>query len=290
MSGGALAGLSGLLLVAGLLLAIEGAMLRDRPHHRRQPHSSSRLQRWWREASPRHRGLVLGSFAGGVAAWAISGWPLAIAVVPAAVLGVPWLLATPSNRDVELLTALDRWVRSLSASIPTGKSIRDSIRANRTQTPSLLVEPVNRLLARLDDRWSVREAFWAMADEIDSPDADSVVAALALASERGGVGASTTLTALSDTIQERLKAMREISTERAKPRVIVRQVTMISLTVLAGAFVLGASFFEPYGTPLGQVVLLALGLAYVGSLVMLRRLTLPPRRERVLIRRGGARV
>ena len=145
-----------------------------------------------------------------------------------------------------------------------------------------LGEPLVLLLRRLDDRWTPAHALGALADELDSADADAVIASLILSVQRGGSGAVVTLTALADSIQERLKLLREIEAERAKPRVVVRQVTLITLVVLGGALLLGRSFFAPYGTPLGQTVLAVLLAAYVGSLAMLRRLTLPRRRGRIL--------
>ena len=109
-----------------------------------------------------------------------------------------------------------------------------------------------------------------------------MLAALSLAADRGGTGATATLNALADSIQDRLKAQREIETERAKPRIVVRQVTLITLVVLGLALTFGREFFAPYGTPVGQVILLCLLALYVASLVMLRRMTLPRRRERIL--------
>ena len=38
-------------------------------------------------------------------------------------LGLPYLLTMPRPRDVELLEALDRWVRALSATLATGTSV-----------------------------------------------------------------------------------------------------------------------------------------------------------------------
>ena len=44
----------------------------------------------------------------------------------------------------------------------------------------------------------------------------------------------------------------------------------------------GRAFFEPYATPTGQVILACLLAAYVLSLIVLRRMTMPRRRERIL--------
>ena len=225
--------------------------------------------------------VVLG-VAAGVAIAVATGWPVLAVLVPPGVIGLPLLLGTPPNREVELLQALDRWVRSLTATLPTGRSITDAIRVSERQAPALLAPALQLLIARLDDRWTPKQAIFAMADELDSPDADAVLAALALAAERGGTGATGTLAALADSIQDRLRALREIETERSKPRAVVKQVTVITATVLGAAMLFGREFFAPYGRPLGQLVLAVLLAAYVGSLVMLRRMTLPRRRERII--------
>ena len=41
----------------------------------------------------------------------MDGLPLMLVVVPVAVVGVPHLLSAPKQDQIELLQALDRWVR-----------------------------------------------------------------------------------------------------------------------------------------------------------------------------------
>lgn len=232
---------------------------------------------------PRRTWVLTGmSAVGAVLVTVWTGWPLMLIVVPLAVVGLPQLLSAPRNTEIELLGSLDRWVRGMTATMATGKSITDALRLSARQAPPDLADALVLLVRRLDDRWTPGDALRAFADELDSADADAVVASLILAVQRGGTGAILTLSALADSIQERLRALREVEAERAKPRVVVRQVTVITLVVLAGAFLFGRGFFAPYGTPLGQVLLALLLLVYVGSLVMLRRMTLPRRRERIL--------
>lgn len=229
------------------------------------------------------RWLLLGVGAG-VVAFALTGWLVLLGAVPVMVVAGRALLATPPNREIALLEALDRWVRALAATMPTGLSVVDALRSTRRQTPALLGPSLDLALRRLDERWTTREALLQMADELASPQTDAVIAALILAAERGGTGATATLNGLADSIQGRLAAAREIETERAKPRIVVRQVTVIMLAVLGVALVVGRGFFAPYGTPLGQVLLAGLLAAYLGSLAMLRRLTTPRRSERILRR------
>ena len=218
-----------------------------------------------------------------VATW-YTGWPLLLVVVPVATLGLPKLLSEPAQTDIELLQSLDRWVRVVAATMSSGKSILDSLRLSVRQVPPPLRDPLVMLVRRLDDRWTPQQALRALADELSSPDADAVVASLILSVERGGNGSVTTLSALADSIQERLRALREVEAERSKPRVVVRQVTLVTTTVLVAAMVFSREFFTPFATPVGQTILAVLIGAYVASLAFLRRMTLPRRRERILSR------
>jgi pilus assembly protein TadC len=219
----------------------------------------------------------------GVAVAASTGWLIALVVIPALALGLPYLLTIPTPRDVALLEALDRWVRSLSATLATGRSITDALRISRRTAPPLLAEEVATLVTRLNNRWDTREALMRMADALDSPDADGVLAALILASNRGTNGASVTLQALADSLQATLQGRRAIEVERSKPYVVVRQVTVISLGTLLIAFAVSPDFFAPYQTPVGQLVLSVLLTAYVGSLLLMRRKAQQRERPRILV-------
>lgn len=271
---------AGALIALGLVLIVAGSLPTVRP-----PQSTGlwrSLGRRWETVPMRRRLWLGGAVLGGFIVAALSGFTLAVVLVPALLLGVPFLLSAPPSREVELLAALDRWVRLLATSIGTGKSIRDAIFATRSQAPPILRQPVERLCARLDQRWTTRDALLRFADELDSADGDAVAAALAIASSRGGVGTQATLTGLSNTIQDRLRALREVATERAKPRVVVKQVTIITLSVLVIAVLFNGRFFEPYLSPLGQAIALALATAYAGCLVVLRRKATPPPAPRFL--------
>lgn len=236
----------------------------------------------WNAISRTRRWLLAVSLLAGVTVAAATGFILAVVLVPALIVGVPYLLGEPPSRELELLAALDRWVRLLATSIGTGKSIRDAIFATRTQAPPVMRDAVDRLCARLDQRTTTKDALLRFADDLNAADADAVAAALAIASSRGGMGTRATLRGLSETIQDRLRALREVATERAKPRAVVRQVTIITLAVIISAVVVNGSFFAPYLTPLGQVIALTLATAYVGCLVILRKMSTPPPAPRFL--------
>lgn len=279
-----LAGASAALLAVGLVVLVVGLLRMERADRLERPSSLDRARRWWNRAPLRTRAHWIGAFVVGFVAWVATGWVIALLVVPALVLGLPALLGEPVNRELVLLEALDRWVRGLAGSLPTGKSIPDAIRVTLPQAPSEIASDVRLLVFRLDDRWTIDSALRAFADGLDAPEADAVVAALILCASHGGTGAAATLHELAEGIHERLRALREIEAERAKPRVVVRQVTVISIVVLAVATLVSPEFFVPYAHAVGQVFLGGLLAAFVLPLVVLRRMTLPRRRDRILRR------
>ena len=290
MTGAAAAVAAGLLLTGGLIALVLGVR---RSEARPARPNRSAIELWTRftrrppGAHGRRRDLVLlSSLLAGFLVAALTGWIIALLIAPLLALGLPYLLVVPKPRDIQLMEALDRWVRSLAATLGTGKSVTDAIRTSRRTAPPLIADEIGTLVLRLNNRWSTDDALRRFADDLDSADADAVIAALMLAARRGANGASLTLQALADSLQAQLKSRRVIEVERSKPYVVVRQVTVISLVTLGGVHLLAPDFFAPYRTPLGQLVLAVLLLLYLTSLVLMRRKAQQAPRARVLIQAG----
>lgn len=289
----ALAAVLAAMVTGGVAMAVIGAVPRVRPPRGTKLSTGRSTTLWtavekrWRTASRGARIRWTAGIAVGLAAYLVTGWAVLLVLVPAVLIGLPVLLADPPERDLDVVRGLERWVRLVAGSASTGKSVVDAIRATRRHAPEILAEPLAGLVARLDSRWAARDAFGWFADELDSADADQVVAAIVIAADRGGTGASATLQALAAGLAERAAAMREIATERAKPRIVVRQVTAVIGIVLAMALVMGRSFFAPYATVAGQALLCLYAAMYAGALAVLSRRSRPRRRDRILVRGPG---
>jgi len=88
-------------------------------------------------------------------------------------------------------------------------------------------------------------------------------------------------------VAEEVAMRRRVEAERAKPRTTARAVTLITLGVVAlGA--LNRTYLAPYGTPLGQLVLLGVTGMFVGPLAWMRALTLSAPQPRLLARTSHA--
>ena len=273
---------AGAMVGLGITLILAGMLRRVPPSTAPSTGLWTRAHRWWTTQSLRRRAWFAGALIAGVVTALVGRWPLAVVLVPVLLVVVPLLLTAPPSKEIEVLAGLDRWVRLLATSLSSGRSIRDAILATRRQVPEVLREPVARLCLRLDQLWTLRDALYGTADDLGSADADAVIAALSIAASRGGAGARATLGALSDSIQDRLRALREVSAERAKPRAVVRQVTIITLGVLMTMLLLNPRFFAAYATPVGQAIAAVLAATYLGCLAILRRKTVPPMAPRFL--------
>ena len=273
-------GLAGALVVLGMLLILAGLVPHPEAPVRPQPTTGRGVGRHWRSLSTRTRAALLVAVAVGVAAALLTGWLVAAVMLPLAVLGTPYVLATSTETGrIARLEALAEWTRSLAGVLTVGVGLEQALMATVRSTPDPIRGEVGRLVNRLQARWDTTRALRAFADELDDPTGDAVAGALILSARRRGSGLASVLTGLAESVADDVTARRKIEADRAKPRATARTVTLISAVVLV---VLAASgqFMAPYASPLGQAVLGALLVLYALTLVWMRRMSqgdTPPR-------------
>lgn len=261
--------LAGALIAAGLVALVIGL--------RRTPVPETRPRRMrkgiaGRDYSRGTRLLVAAGLVIGVAAWLITGWVLALVVAPVATVGLPALLgAPPAVARIARLEAMEEWTRALAGVLTVGVGLEQALVATLRSTPAPIATEVTRLVARIRARWSTEDALRAFADELDDPTGDLVAANLILGARRRGAGLANVLEGLAESVSADVRARRQVEADRAKPRATARWVTLISASVLILLTFSGA-YVEPYGSPLGQVILAVLLSAYVATLVWMRRM------------------
>lgn len=239
-----------------------------------------------RATVPRKRLLFIGAgILGGVILWYFTGLIVALVVVPAAVIGLPVLLAKPATSgNIEKLEAIEAWVRSLSGLINAGVGLEQAITVSLTSAPALIRPQVAALVNRLNSRWPTAEALQRFADDMNDPTADIIAMHLILASKVRGDGLATALSDLSEIVFEEIKHRREIEADQEKPRTTARNVTLITVAAIA-LLALTGSFLDAYRSLVGQLLLTLYILLYVASLVWLRRMSDGRVMPRILITR-----
>jgi Flp pilus assembly protein TadB len=259
--------LAGALVIGGLIALFVGlrpSTVVERPSRPRNVRQLTRQTRM----------LLLGGFAAGVVAFLVTGWVLALVIVPVAFVGLPVLLSSSSAAErIERLEAMEEWTRSLSGVLTVGVGLEQALVATLRSAPAPIAPEVTRLVARLRARWVTEDALRAFADELDDATGDLVAANLILGARRRGAGLASVLEGLAESVAADVRARRQVEADRAKPRATARWVTLISVGVLVILAVSG-TYVEPYQSPLGQVILVTLLTAYVATLVWMKRMAI----------------
>ena len=268
-----LAAMSGGLIAAGLVgvvASVRPATAEPAPKPARTPKLLRRLR-----AVPRGvRWLAVAGLVVGIVVALVTGWLVAVLVVPAAAVGLPVLLSAPAETArIERLEAMAEWTRNLAGVLTVGVGLEQALMATVRSTPEPIKPQVSALVARLRARWTTEEALRQFAEELDDATGDLVAAYLILGARRRGSGLASVLQGLAESVSEDVAARRTIEADRAKPRSNARNVTIITIAVL-GLLALNGQFMAPYGTPLGQVLLAVLLAGYAASLTWLRRMSL----------------
>lgn len=281
-----LAALAGALIAAGVLGIVAG--LRPAPEPPPKPERRHLGSGRWKAIPPRRRWVALAALVVGLVAGLVSGWLMLIVVLPAAVLGLPVLLATSTETArIARLDGLAEWTRNLSGVLTAGEGLQQALIASLRSAPDAIRPEVARLVARLRSRWPTEAALRVFSADLDDAIGDLVAGALILGTRKSGTSIAAVLSGLAESTAAEVRARRLIEADRAKPRATARWVTLLStgaLTVLA----LTGQFLAPYGTPVGQLLLLVLLGCYAAALAWMRRMAASPVPPRFIAVREGA--
>jgi tight adherence protein B len=278
--------LAGCLFVAGLIGLVVGPPPPRRPGmptSHRAGWLSGRLGRMSRKT--RMRALV--ALILGLIIAVLTGFVLAGVVLPAAAIGLPFLLSPATGGSTpERLQALEEWSRGLSGRLTVGMGLDSALKRSLSTAPEEIRPEVTRLVNRLWSGWDTDRALRVFADELDDEVGDFIAMNLVLAATNRGPGLAPALDGIAESVAATVRARRQIAADQQKPRTTASVVTVISIAVLAYMF-LNGSYIQPYTTALGQAILLVLGAAYVGILLWMRAMSKPPKTTRLMVSAAG---
>jgi Flp pilus assembly protein TadB len=160
----------------------------------------------------------------------------------------------------------------LRDSLSAAAGLEQTILLTAPFAPSTIADEVGDLAAslRLGRRLSLAlEDFTA---RIDDPTGRLVARALTQASRRQSRQLPELLSELARRARERANLQLRIAPGHAKIRTNAKIVVAFTLAMAAGMVVFNRPFLRPYDTPLGQLVLLAVGIIFAAGFVGLSRL------------------
>lgn len=278
------AALLGLGTGVGLLLVVRGWRAHSEPraepprrrdHHRgrgrgRRDHAG----RWL--AASLAAGLLFGAFTG----WVVGGLLAAMAT-----WSLPRLLGMGAVDQDRLarIEGIAGWTEMLRDTLAAAAGLEQSITATARAAPKAVRPEILELSARLERGERLTPSLRKLADDLDDPTADLVLAALILASQHQARHLALLLGELAATARAQVAMRQRVDAARARTRTTMRVVVTTTLSFAGGLVLLNSAFLSPYDTFAGQLVLLLIGALFALAFHWLRRLALIEGPERFLI-------
>lgn len=217
----------------------------------------------------------------GVLVLLATGW--VVAGIGTALLMLGWRGiggAAGERRAMARLEGLAMWTESLRDTIAGAVSLEQAIPSSLRAAAPSIQGPLARMVDRLHTRMPMAEALSRFADDLDDASADMIIAALIINSRLRGPGLRDLLSALAFSVREELHMRAKVNAERRSTRRSVQIVVAVSVGLALLLAIFNRGYVHPYSTPLGQIMLVVVGLLYAVSFLWLRRLARfdPPQR------------
>jgi tight adherence protein B len=220
-----------------------------------------------------------------VVALVVTGWPVGALLAGLVAVVVPGTLGRMRQEatTVARTEAVAAWTELLRDTLAAAAGLEEAIRATTDAAP----EPIRAEVARLGHRLehgTLPDALERFADELANPAGDLVVAALLTAARREARELVPLLTALASSARAEAEMRMRVHVSRARIRTAVR-VVIGTLGLFAGGLLLfNRPYLAPYGTAVGQLVLLGVGVLFASGWWLLQRMATIEAPERFLAR------
>jgi tight adherence protein B len=262
----------------GLLLAAGGLRRRPRPN----PAGAGALARLAGGRAPVHLAAVLVAAAvvGLVTGWLVGGVLAGLATwaLPGMLTGAERARAGRLRR----LEAIASWTESLRDTLSAAAGLEQTIATTATTAPAPIRPPVLGLAEALRRGVRLPDALRAFAADLADPVADTVVAALLLASTQGAGRLAEPLGLLAAATREDVAAQRRLERGRAKAATDARMIIATTLAMAVGLVVFNRGYLRAYDSVAGQTVLAVVGLLFAVGFRWLYRLSRQAEPGRVL--------
>ncbi len=181
--------------------------------------------------------------------------------------------AGAERRGIAKIEALAAWTESLRDTVAGAVGLEQAIPATAYAASPVIANELSTMSDRLRVRVPLPVALQRFAEEMDDASADLIIAALILNSRLRGPGLREVLTSLSESARAELDMRQRVSAGRRSTRRSVQIVTGVTLTFVFGLRIFNPGYVEPYGSPVGQVVLLLVIGIFGAGIMWLRRLS-----------------
>jgi len=213
--------------------------------------------------------LALGA---AVVVGALTRWPMAALLCGIAGFMAPSLTGGQATRKAQLdrIEAVAAWAEMLRDTMAGSGGLEQSIIATAGVAPLPIRREVVSLAARLE-RDRLAPALRELAEEIDDPAGDLVVAALLLAADKSPKRLGDLLGRLAQSARAEVTMRLRVESSRARTRTSVRVITIFTTAFALGLVLFNRDYLDPYDSPVGQLMLGLIGLCFAGAFYWLAR-------------------
>lgn len=262
-----LMGLLGLGTGCGLVLLIRAW---------RFPVSAAAPARRPRRREPRrYAGRWLTVAAGsGLLVGAITGWVVGGLLAAMGGWSLPRILGygTADREKTTRIEAIAGWTEMLRDTLAAAAGLEQTILATAPAAPEAIRPQVADLAVRLEHGERLNPALRHLADDLDDPTADLVLAALILASEHQARQLASLLGELAVTARAQVEMRHRVEAGRTRTRTTMRVVVITTLTFAGVLILFNPQFLTPYNSMTGQLILLLIGALFTVAFMWLRRM------------------
>ncbi len=209
----------------------------------------------------------------GFGAWYATGWVVAALLGTTAGVMGPVMWRAPRNRRdfTDEIEAYSQWTEQVRDLVAASGSLFEAILLSADQAPPRLRPHVVQM-ASIARTLGLPPALDWFAAEMDSPFADRLVLGMKIAWDSGArVSEAFNGTARAMRAEVEMRRRNEVANARTWTQVVsIVGVTVVSVLIM---FVLNKAFFDPFGSVVGQAVLLAVGVLIFGNVFWVLKLS-----------------
>jgi Flp pilus assembly protein TadB len=203
----------------------------------------------------------------------ITRWPVAVLAAG----GLTWMWpdlfggARQSRAQLQRLEAVATWTESLRDTMAAAIGLEQAVIASVEVAPESIIPALQRMVGRLRAHLPLPEALASFAEEFDDASVDLVIAALIMNARLRGSGLVGTLTALAATARDELDMRTRVEESRKNLRRSANVIVAVTVVFAGGVMVLSRDYLSPYGSFVGQVMLLLVLGGFLAGFVWIRK-------------------
>lgn len=218
---------------------------------------------------------------GVVAMFMTTGWPVAMMYAGVAGYFMPtFAMAKRRRREaIDRIESIATWTESLRDTMAASAGLQEALRTSARVAPVPIRTEVRDLALRLQHQ-TTSSALRQFAGDMKHPLSDLVVASLVLASSKHGGSLQSVLLMTARAARDSAAMMRQVEAGRTRIYSQARMAGWVSFLMIGFLVMTQQDFLRPFDTFGGQIALLFVGGAFLGSGIAVYRMSRPvdPRR------------